>query len=244
MPKKLTIVIPAHNEQDRIGKTLTEYCAYFDQKKDSLDTHFIVVLNGCTDNTAGVISTIAATHKNITALDIPAAGKGLALAHGFKKALTQPADYIGFVDADMATAPRYFDELFIKAQDSDGAIASRYMPGASIYPPRPWIKTWGRRLVYDSLVHLLFGMGYYDTQCGAKIFSRRAIEKIAPHLKVTQWGCDVELLYLCKRNGFAIKEIPTTWYDQHGSKLKLRSGMRMIGSLFKLRFRFLPLRKS
>jgi hypothetical protein len=141
----------------------------------------------------------------------------------------------------MATAPEAFDDLVVSLGDHDGIIASRYMPGADVYPPRPWIKRWGSRLIYESLVRLLFGLKYDDLQCGAKVFKRYVLEKVVPELKIRQWAFDVELLYLCKRNGFTIKEHPTVWHDQSGSKLTLRSGFYMLGSIVKLRLRYSPL---
>jgi hypothetical protein len=179
--------------------------------------------------------------NNLYIIDTPDAGKGLAIKLGFADALTRDNDAIGFVDADMATAPEAFDDLVVSLGDHDGIIASRYMPGADVYPPRPWIKRWGSRLIYESLVRLLFGLKYDDLQCGAKVFKRYVLEKVVPELKIRQWAFDVELLYLCKRNGFTIKEHPTVWHDQSGSKLTLRSGFYMLGSIVKLRLRYSPL---
>jgi dolichyl-phosphate beta-glucosyltransferase len=81
-------------------------------------------------------------------------------------------------------------------------------------------------------------MRYKDFQCGAKLFTRRAIARITPHLSVQQWAFDVELLYLAKKFRFSVKEVPTVWHDQDDSKLKImRSGTRMLGSVIKLRAR-------
>ena len=139
----------------------------------------------------------------------------------------------------MATAPPYFNELidYIQKCECDGVIASRYMQGAIVTPARPFIKSWGRKIFYHSLVRALFGLWYKDLQCGAKLFKRKVIETVAPYLTVRQWAFDVELLYLCKKNNFIIKEIPTVWHDQADSKLRvMRSGMRMLGSLFQIKY--------
>ena len=233
--KKLALVVPAHNEENRIGAMLDAYLAFFSAKED-LHTTFIVVLNGCSDNTLSVVK--AREHKGaVHIVDTPQAGKGLAIKQGFQTALSLDADLIGFVDADMATQPHHFYELLDHRGEYDGIIASRYMKESQTYPARPPIKEWGRRLVYQPLVWRLFGFRNYDYQCGAKLFKRSDIEKITPHLTVTQWAFDVELLFLCKQFGCSIKEWPTVWHDQADSKLKLRSGFRMLGSLFSLRLR-------
>ena len=232
---KIVLVVPAHNEAGRIGTMLDAYSNYFLQKKD-LQMQYIVVLNGCTDNTLAVVQERQLT--TIQIIDLPEAGKGLAIKAGFQRALKGDADLIGFVDADMATKPEQFDELIEHIGNYDGIIASRYMKESKIDPPRPAIKEWGRRLVYQPFVWALFVMRFQDYQCGAKLFKRAIIERITPQLTMRQWAFDVELLYLCKRDSFTIKEWPTIWHDQTDSKLKIRSGFVMLGSLMRLRWRY------
>lgn len=235
--QKLSIIIPAHNEALRIQKTLQTYAAFFTQLNFQLDVEFIVVLNGCTDNTIEVVGTIQQTNDSIRILNFKVAGKGLAIKQGFLDALTRPNDYIGFVDADMATSPEAFYDLYVAMNNHDGIIASRYMPGAKIAPARPLIKRWGCKLVYEPMVFALFGLTYKDFQCGAKLFKRTVIETVTPHMTVSSWAFDVELLYLCKRFGFAIKETPTQWHDQAGSKLRFSSGLWMHVSIVQLRLK-------
>ncbi len=235
---KISIIIPAYNEEERIGATLNHYLTYFVKLKNDhgVEANFIVVLNGCIDRTAEVVKKETKNFSNLSLIEIKQAGKGLAIIAGFKEALKKKPDLIGFVDADMATSPTAFYSLMKDLGTADGVIASRYMPGAEIFPPRPWIKRIGSRLVFESIVYLLFGMKYYDFQCGAKIFKYKVIKKILPHLKITQWAFDVELLYLCKKYGFIIKEVPTVWYDQEGSKLNiLNGGIKMLGAVIRLR---------
>jgi len=235
---KISIIIPAYNEEKRIEKTIRTYHQFFLQQQiqHQLSFEFVVVLNGCKDNTIGVVERIRndLTHNTIIIIDMQQAGKGLAIKAGFADALTRNNDLIGFVDADMATAPQAFYDLITNIHDYDGIIASRYMPGAQISPMRPAYKRYGSRIIYEPFVWLLFGLSYYDLQCGAKLFKRATLENITPQLTVTQWAFDVELLYLCKKAGYNIKEIPTTWRDQADSKLTLRGGLRMFSALFKV----------
>jgi len=253
--KRTSIVIPAYNEAGRIGRTLQAYSSFFKayKKSHNLDYELVVVLNGCVDNTRQVVEQAQAEHGNIIIIDEPRAGKGLAVKLGFCDALTRPNDTIGFVDADMSTLPEDYAALLTylsdyaypglpawqaapDKSDYDGVIANRYMAGSVIYPQRPFIKKWGRKLVYHSLIRYLFGLSYSDYQCGAKIFTRQVIEKVAPQLQIAQWAFDVELLYLCKKYGYRIKEAPTVWRDQADSKLQvMRAGTRMLGSLFEIR---------
>lgn len=238
--QKVSIIIPAHNEQRRIRRTLERYIDYFSNSNHCI-VELVVVLNGCTDNTYNVVRQAQENSHMIRIIDLEASGKGRAIKAGFLDALTRDNDLIGFVDADMATGAQYFDELIRKIGDCDGIIASRYIKGAQVHPPRPLVKEWGRILFYNSLIKVLFGLWYADLQCGAKLFKRAVIEVVAPELTITQWTFDVELLYLCKKNGFKIKEIPTVWYDQADSKLRVvHSGLRMLVSVLKLRIAHSP----
>lgn len=235
---KIAIIIPAYNEENRIGKTIVTYQEFFKDKQPYY-IDYIVVNNGSRDNTVGLIKELQKKFDNLYLINCEQAGKGLAIAAGFKEAAAKPYDLIGFVDADMATSPAAYYNLILAINGYDGVIASRYMPGAVVVPPRPFIKRWGSKLFFESLVRLLFGIHYYDTQCGAKLFTHAVITKITPYLTVKQWAFDIELLYLCKRFGFRIKELPTQWHDQAGSKLRMfRSGMRMIASLFSMRWHY------
>lgn len=237
---KISITIPAHNEEGRIGAMLDAYHAFFLKKAQEIPSfsyEFIIVLNGCTDNTHSVVKHRAEQWHDIRLIALEQAGKGLAVKAGFEDALTRSNDFIGFVDADMATRPEQFWDLIAHLGNDDGIIAGRYMPGSKIYPPRPPLKEWGRRLIYNPMVRLLFGLNYYDNQCGAKLFARRVIKEVTPFLTVTQWAFDVELLYLCKKMGFIVKERPTIWYDQVDSKLQIFREHRMLTSLVRARWR-------
>ena len=237
---KISITIPAHNEQDRIGRTLEHYIKYFNDKKKAgaCDYELVIVLNACTDNTLGVVKRAQKDSKAVRILDLPQGGKGLAVVAGFKDALTRNNDYIGFVDADMATKPEAFYDLVKKIPQHHGIIASRYMKGAQLHVPRPLFKRWGTRLIYEPFVWLLFGLSYKDLQCGAKLFQRKVIETIISKCTVKRWAFDVEILYLCRKNKFIVKETPTKWRDQAGSKLStVKDGIRMFTSLIKLRLK-------
>lgn len=233
----IALIVPAHNEENRIQKTLSTYCSFFKKQSNNIAVTFFVVLNGCTDATETVITNLQQEYPgSIILLHLKESGKGLAVKYGFLRAINDDIyNLIGFVDADMATEPQYYYELINNIDQFDGIIASRYIPGAHVYPPRPLIKRLGSKFIFESLIKLLFGMSYYDYQCGAKLFTKQCIKKIAPQLTVTQWAFDVELLYLCKKEHFSIKEIPTTWYDQAGSKLKISAGFYMLKALFVIR---------
>ncbi|MGZ6255076.1 MAG: glycosyltransferase [Candidatus Chromulinivorax sp.] len=216
----VVIVIPAYNEEMRLEKTLNEFFNYFAKCKN-LTTTFLVVCNNCSDDTPNICKVTEKNHPNFHYLNLKPGGKGFAVKQGFLKALEyKNVDYIGFVDADLATTPPYFYELIYKIQNYDGAIASRYKQGARVWPNRPFVKKMGGQF-YNWVLRHRFHFDIRDTQCGAKLFTRDAIAKIAPEMKETGWAFDLELLYLCQLFDFNIIEIPTTWTDAPGSHLTI-----------------------
>ncbi|MEI7670401.1 MAG: glycosyltransferase, partial [Pseudomonadota bacterium] len=170
-------VIPAYNEENRIAHTLEAYVSYFQSKPEK--TTFLVVANNCKDKTVEVVENIQKHHKNIKLIDLKPGGKGFAVKEGFLWSLEKKHghfDLIGFVDADMATKPENFYDLILASKDSDGAIASRYAPGAVIQPERHWFRKIGGK-VYNWMLRKQFGLPYKDTQCGAKFLPMIPLKK-------------------------------------------------------------------
>jgi len=218
--QNVIIVIPAYNEENRIAKTLNTYVNYFKNVKD-VSVTFLVVCNNCKDSTVTICKKIQKNHPEVHCLDIPEGGKGLAIKVGFLKALEyENIDLIGFVDADLATEPPYFYELINKIGSKDGIIASRYKKDARVWPNRPFIKRVGGKF-YNWILRKNFHLDIRDTQCGAKLFTYKTIEIVAPHMKEIGWAFDLELLYICQLCDKNIIEIPTTWTDVPGSHLTI-----------------------
>ncbi|MFC1685663.1 glycosyltransferase [Nanoarchaeota archaeon] len=239
---RISIIIPAHNEEKRIKRTLLEYGRYFRVLKNKrlLDFEIIVVLNACTDNTLKEVQGVKKKFKEIKILNFKPGGKGFAIIKGFNDALKRKNDLIGFVDADMATKPKDFHDLIKGIKNSDGAIASRYVKGSKICPQQSLSRIIASRM-FNFLIKIILFLNYKDTQCGAKIFKRAVIKSSMPKLNITKWAFDVNLLYVCKRNKFDIKELPTIWSDKEYSKLNLKDcGIQMFFSLVRLRLIYSP----
>jgi len=236
---KLSIVIPAHNEEKRIGRMLDAYLPYFCEKYGE-NVEFIVVVNGSTDKTEQVVAGYQKNCPQLKMIVEPGRiGKGGAVRIGFAAAA---GDLIGFVDADGATQPHAFDELATGIGDAGAVIGSRWCKGAKVV-----IKQTTRRRIasrcFNVVVRMLFGLNISDTQCGAKIVRRDALDVVAPRLGLTQWAFDVDLLYQLKRAGFKVRELPTEWYDVRGSSIQLaRHGSGMLAALIRLRLMHSPFR--
>lgn len=234
----LLLLIPAHNEEHRIGQVLRNYAQHFQQQYHG-QFKIVVVLNGCTDNTLGVVESVAAEYPCISYLNFPQPiGKGGALIEGLK--LAGSADLIGYVDADGATPPHAFLELVRNIHKADCVIGSRWLPGAIIRQAQSRKRRFASR-VFHLIVQLLFWMNIRDTQCGAKVMRREAVQKIHPSLRIADMAFDINLLYSLKRAGFRILELPTEWNDVAGSKVVLaRTSLTMLLSVIRLRLVYSP----
>jgi glycosyltransferase involved in cell wall biosynthesis len=235
----LLLLIPAYNEERRIEPVLRAYGRYFREHYDG-KFQLVVVLNGCRDNTLGVVTQVAAEYPAISYLDFPEAiGKGGALIEGLK--LAPLADCIGYVDADGATQPPAFHDLVRRIGEADCVIGSRWLPGATLHVEQTSRRQFASR-VFHRVVEVLFRMHIRDTQCGAKVMRRVAVEKIHGALRIADMAFDINLLYSLKREGFRVLEVPTEWTDKIGSKVTLgRTSLVMLLSVIRLWLIYSPL---
>ncbi|MBI2148942.1 glycosyltransferase [Candidatus Woesearchaeota archaeon] len=229
---KLSIVIPAYNEELRIENKISSYYKFFNNKLSG-DFEIIVVPNNCSDNTAIIVEKCSKKYKNLKYKTIPYyVGKGGAVLEGFR---ISEGDLVGFVDADESTNAQDYYNLYINLNNYDGIIASRSIKGAKINIEQPFI----RRFVgacFRYYVMFLFGFSYRDTQCGAKIFRKNVVKCLIKENYVKKWAFDIDLLYTCKRHNFKIREFPTVWTDNADSKLSpFKQSVEMALDALKLR---------
>ena len=231
----LSIIIPAYNEEARLGRMLDQYLPFFSARY-AAGYEILVVVNGSCDRTEDV----ARAHKPVRVIVDPRPiGKGGAVMLGFAQAQGR---LVGFVDADGATPPEAFQDLVEHIGAAGAIIASRWMPGARISLRQPFKRRLASRL-FNALVRLMFGLRISDTQCGAKLLTREAAQTILPYLGTTQWAFDVDLLFQLQRLGFAITEIPTTWRDVSGSRLRVgKASVEMFVAMVRLRLIYSPFR--
>ena len=234
----LLILIPAYNEEARIEPVLRDYAQFF-QQNYSGKFRIFVVLNGCTDDTLGVVKRVAADFPEVRALEFRSAiGKGGALIEGLR--LASLGDVIGYTDADGATPPRAFLDLVKKIGAADCVVGSRWLPGAVIYQSQTGDRKFASR-VFHFIVQMLFHLNIHDTQCGAKVMKREVIEKIHPNLRIADMAFDINLLVAIKHAGFKIAEVPTEWTDKAGSKVVLaHSSFTMLLSVIRIRLIYWP----
>jgi len=229
----MRIVVPASNEESRIANTVVEYCQHFGHR-----ARVVVVANGCEDETERIVLMLQQRFENLALISINAKiGKGGAVRVGF---LSGVEPLVGFTDADGSTSAREFDRLMthLREFEADGIIGSRWLKGAVMQRPQPLSRRIASR-VFNAVVRVLFGLRYRDTQCGAKIFVRSAIERVFPHLEVSNFAFDVDLLYQLNRKGCTVIEWPIAWSESFkASQVRLLSAScSMLLAIIRLRLR-------
>lgn len=237
----LLLLIPAYNEERRIEPVLRDYGRYFRAEYRG-KFQLVVVLNGCRDNTLGVVQRVAAEYPFISALEFAdPIGKGGALIEGLK--LAPLADFIGYVDADGATPPQAFHELVKHLGEADCVIGSRWLSGSVLHVEQSSKRQFASRC-FHLIVEILFGMHIKDTQCGAKVMTRQAVEKVHANLRIADMAFDINLLYSLKHAGCRVLEVPTEWTDKIGTKVTLfRTSLTMFLSAFRIRLIYSPFYK-
>ena len=212
----LLLLIPAYNEEARIEPVLRKYADFFLRNYKG-KFQLVVVLNGCRDNTLGVVQKTSKEFPFIGWMDFPAAiGKGGALIEGLK--LAGHADIIGYVDADGATGPEAVLKLIPHLEKADCVIGSRWLPGSVLLKAQPIFRQIVSRC-FHGIVEFFFWMHIKDTQCPCKLMRREAVEKIHSSLRIADLAFDVNLLVALKHAGFTIEEVPIEWTDVVGSKV-------------------------
>jgi glycosyltransferase involved in cell wall biosynthesis len=230
MPK-FSVIIPAYNEVGRIERTLREFGDAF------ADGELIVVLNGCTDDTAHAVHRVDV--PRLRAIEIKEQiGKGGAVRAGFMLAR---APFVGYVDADGSTSAAEMRRLFGLLDDADVAIGSRWMGGAILDPPQPLIRRVASR-VFNILARILTRLPFSDTQCGAKAFRAAALAQVLSSVETANFAFDVDLLAALARRGSRIVEVPIAWQDRSKEPLRVvRQSLRMAGALARLAMKRSPL---
>jgi dolichol-phosphate mannosyltransferase len=223
---RYSLVIPAYNEEARIAPL-------FD-RIGTFEGELIVICDG-DDHTPDVVLRISATRPDLTirCLTFPhRLGKGGGVIEGMKAAR---GEFVGYFDADGSTGIGEMLMLFSQLSAYDGAIGSRWVGGAVLTVKQGILRQLESR-VFNLIIRLLFGLRFHDTQCGAKVFRRRAVGSVLPRMVSTGFEFDVELLWRLQREGYVVGEFPIQWQNTGDSRVRRRDMIRMLAGLFKVRF--------
>ena len=220
-----SIVIPAYNESKRITPLLLEL--------SQPDIEFIFICDG-TDTTDEIIRDYSSNHPELNIRVISfreRLGKGGGVYAGFNEA---SSSLVGFMDADNSTPVTELIRICTLIGDNSGVIGSRHLPGQVLHRKQPMSRRLQSR-IFNGLIRLLFRLPFHDTQCGAKIFKKEAIDSVLPYLKASGFEFDVELLWQMNKRGYSILEVPVIWNDTMDSRLKISDTISMFRTLIRIR---------
>jgi dolichyl-phosphate beta-glucosyltransferase len=232
-PVIYSIILPAYNESERIAGTLDSILAHAAQC--GWNAEVIVVNDGSADDTAEIVRECARQHPVVRLLENPGnRGKGYSVRNGMLRAR---GDILLFSDADLSSPIEEADKLFAAiAKGADIAIGSRWLDRRLQIRRQPMHRRlFGR--IFNLTLRVILGLQFKDTQCGFKAFTRRSAQAIFPLQKIERWGFDPELLYLARKFGFLVSEVPVAWSHREGTRIHpLRDGIHMFGELLRVRW--------
>lgn len=227
----LAIIVPAFNEAARIERTLEELSTYL--RTQPWTWEIVVVDDGSADRTAEVVERFAREEPRVRVQREPHRGKGGAVRAGF---LASRGKYRFLCDADLSMPAREIARFLPPEIDADVVIGTREGAGARRIGEPLHRHLAGRG--FNSVVRLLLVPGVHDTQCGFKMFSGAAADAIFPHVTVTGWAFDIEVLYLARLNGYRVREVPVEWHFRADSRVRmLRDSVGMLVELLRIRAR-------
>lgn len=232
----LSVVIPAYNEERRIADTLKRVSTYLVESIGQYE--IIVVDDGSTDNTASVVKALSRELGKITLIHYPLnTGKGHAVRTGV---LASRGNLLLTCDADLSTPIEEYEKLerFI-GDEVDVAIGSRGLRDSDIVVRQPWYRERMGKM-FNVIVRVLVIGGIKDTQCGFKLFKGDIARSLFKRSMITGFAFDAEVLFLARKNGYQVKEIPIRWLNSPNSKVKIiRDPFKMILELFQIRISWL-----
>ena len=223
---ELSIVIPAKNEAKRLPATLHAINDYMQHSSRSVEV--IVVDDGSTDDTAQVAKSIMPNVRLIT--HEKNMGKGAAVRTGM---IAAEGEWRYLCDADLSTPISELDHLLTYANRADVIIGSRNVPGSTVTRHQSW---WKEVLGHGGniVIQLLLLPGIHDSQCGFKLFNARTV-KIFHLQRQERWGYDFEVLFLARKLGWRIAEVPVQWVNDPRSTVKPLDYIKTLTELFTIR---------
>jgi dolichyl-phosphate beta-glucosyltransferase len=230
---RLSIVIPAYNEAERIGRTLERIGAFFESS--GLTFEIIVVSDGSTDSTDEVVTTYARRNGRTRLISYsPNRGKGCAVRRGMIEARSEN---VLLTDADLATPIEDIGKLQEVIRGGyEVAVGSRALEESRVEGWRPWYRVLSGR-IFNRVVQLLAVPGIHDTQCGFKLFSGGSATRIFSVSLIDGFGFDVESLYLARKLGYRIGEIPVRWSNSPSTKVSvMRDTLPMFCEVLQIRY--------
>ena len=228
----LSIVIPAYNEEQRIGISLEKILLYL--KKQGYQWELIIVDDGSSDKTKELVLQKIAGQPHCLLLQSKINyGKGFSIKKGIMHA---KGKYILFSDADLSTPIEEVEKLLPFLQNGyDIAIGSRAKKDSEILRHQKWLREYMGK-TFNLLIKLLLFKDIDDTQCGFKCYKKDVAREVFSEQKIQGFCFDVENLYLAKKKNYSVKEVPIQWCNEENSKVRMvRDSLKMFIDLLRIR---------
>lgn len=231
----ISIVVPAYEEQARLGDSVKQILAYIEREK--LAAELIVVDDGSKDETSETAETAARAFPGTPTKVIryeANRGKGYAVKIGL---LAAAAAIAVFSDADLSTPIEELPKLVapIETGEFDVTFGSRALDRSLIGTHQPWRREQGGK-VMNLIIRTMSGLPFADTQCGFKAFNMKKFRPLLDVMQIDRFGFDVEFLFVAARHKLRLKEIPVRWNNVEGSKVSVvRDTRRMFTELNQIR---------
>lgn len=227
---EISVVLPAHNEAERIAEAVKQTKQSLDKISSSFE--ILVAEDGSTDGTAEIARMIEAEEPCVRHIhSAERLGKGKALGRALKQA---KGETLAFVDVDLSTDMKHLEELInaIKGEKYDFATGSRLLKGSEV--TRSFKRT-VMSTVYNILVRTVLKSKIRDHQCGFKSFRKQSLLNILEKVEDEQWFWDTELLVRTQREDYRVKEFPIKWDEKGDTKVEtFKDGLRMFSKIIKL----------
>ncbi len=231
MREQISVVIPAYNEEKKLEPSLQRITEYLE--KNFKDYEVLLIDDGSKDTTVEIANKFK--EKKVKIIQNPKnMGKGFSVKLGMINAKYDP---ILFSDADLATPIEETEKFLATIQKGyDVVVASRNIEGAKITVEQPkYRQVLGK--AFPLIVKNMILPDFKDTQCGFKMFKKNAARKIFPRQTIQRWAFDVEVMFIAKKLGYKIKELPVTWTDKGDSKLSpVKDSLKMFNEILKIKY--------
>ena len=221
---KVSVIVPAYNEERRITPTLNDIISFLEKRKEQYE--IIVVDDGSKDQTSSIVNAIRQNNPRVSLLKFNNNhGKGFAVRAGMLKAQGQ---YLIFTDADGATPFQEINRLEQALHNgADIAIGSRAIPSEDTQVSARFHRKYLGR-IFNLMVNFILLPKVADTQCGFKLFKRNAADQVFSRQQLEGFSFDVEVLYIARKLGFVTVEVPVNWTNIAGSKVNvIIDGLKM-----------------